>query len=46
MRTIERLRATAEGFDKSGEAMPDMEFDVDQVVQFLGEAYGEGVTGR
>ena len=29
------------GFDKSGEAMPDMEFDVDEVVAFLGGAYGE-----
>jgi pimeloyl-ACP methyl ester carboxylesterase len=29
------------GFDKSGEAAPDMEFDSDEVVQFLGPAYGE-----
>src|SRR5207247_4633880 len=26
---------------KSGEAMPDMEFDIDQVTAFLGAAYGE-----
>jgi len=29
------------GFNKSGEAMPDMEWDVDQIAEFLGPAYGE-----
>jgi pimeloyl-ACP methyl ester carboxylesterase len=29
------------GFDKSGEAVPDMEFDSEEVVQFLGPSYGE-----
>ena len=38
---VKRLVMISGGFDKSGEAAPDMEFDVDQVVQFLGEAYGE-----
>jgi len=38
---VNRLVMISGGFDKSGEAAPDMEFDVDQVVQFLGEAYGE-----
>jgi pimeloyl-ACP methyl ester carboxylesterase len=38
---VKRLVMISGGFDKSGEAVPDMEFDVDQVVQFLGGAYGE-----
>jgi pimeloyl-ACP methyl ester carboxylesterase len=38
---VDRLVLISGGFDKSGEAVPDMEFDVDQVVQFLGDAYGE-----
>jgi pimeloyl-ACP methyl ester carboxylesterase len=38
---VRRLVMISGGFDKSGEAAPDMEFDVDQVVQFLGSAYGE-----
>ena len=38
---VDRLVMISGGFDKSGEAAPDMEFDVDQVVQFLGTAYGE-----
>jgi pimeloyl-ACP methyl ester carboxylesterase len=38
---VRRLVLISGGYDKSGEAMPDMEFDVDQVVQFLGTAYGE-----
>ncbi|HEY4630519.1 MAG TPA: alpha/beta hydrolase [Blastococcus sp.] len=38
---VNRLVLISGGFDKSGESMPDMEFDVDQVVQFLGGAYGE-----
>jgi pimeloyl-ACP methyl ester carboxylesterase len=38
---VNRLVMISGGFDKSGEAMPDMEFDVDQVTQFLGGAYGE-----
>ena len=29
------------GFNKSGEAMPDMEWDVDQIFEFLGPTYGE-----
>ena len=38
---VNRLVMISGGYNKSGEAMPDMEFDVDEVVQFLGEAYGE-----
>jgi pimeloyl-ACP methyl ester carboxylesterase len=38
---VNRLVMISGGFDKSGEAAPDAEFDVDQVVQFLGTAYGE-----
>jgi len=38
---VNRLVIISGGFDKSGEAAPDVEFDVDQVVQFLGEPYGE-----
>ena len=38
---VNRLVIISGGFDKSGEAAPDVEFDVDQVVQFLGSSYGE-----
>jgi pimeloyl-ACP methyl ester carboxylesterase len=38
---VKRLVMISGGFDKSGEAMPDMEFDIDQVTEFLGAAYGE-----
>jgi pimeloyl-ACP methyl ester carboxylesterase len=38
---VQRLVMISGGFDKSGEAAPNMEFDTDQVVQFLGPAYGE-----
>jgi len=38
---VNRLVMISGGFDKSGEANPDMEFDVDAVVQFLGTSYGE-----
>jgi pimeloyl-ACP methyl ester carboxylesterase len=38
---VRRLVMISGGFDKSGEAAPDMEFDNDEVVQFLGPAYGE-----
>jgi pimeloyl-ACP methyl ester carboxylesterase len=38
---VNRLVMISGGFDKSGEAAPDTEFDVDQVVPFLGPAYGE-----
>jgi pimeloyl-ACP methyl ester carboxylesterase len=38
---VNRLVMISGGYDKSGEAMPDMEFDVDEVVRFLGRAYGE-----
>jgi pimeloyl-ACP methyl ester carboxylesterase len=38
---VNRLVMISGGFDKSGEATPDMGFDVDQVVGFLGKAYGE-----
>src|SRR5881396_1681003 len=38
---VKRLVMISGGFDKSGEAMPDMEFDIDQVTAFLGAAYGE-----
>lgn len=38
---VNRLVMISGGFDKAGEALPGMEFDVDQVVQLLGAAYGE-----
>ena len=38
---VKRLVMISGGFDKAGEAAPDMEFDTDEVVQFLGPAYGE-----
>jgi pimeloyl-ACP methyl ester carboxylesterase len=38
---VKRLVMISGGFDKSGEAAPDMEFDSAEVVQFLGPAYGE-----
>ncbi|NYJ05894.1 alpha/beta fold hydrolase [Petropleomorpha daqingensis] len=38
---IDRLVMISGGFDKSGEASPDMEFDAAAVVAFLGKAYGE-----
>ena len=38
---VARLVMISGGFDKSGEAAPDMEFDIDQVTQFLGPAYAE-----
>jgi pimeloyl-ACP methyl ester carboxylesterase len=38
---VNRLVMISGGYNKSGEAMPDMEFDVEQVVTFLGPAYGQ-----
>ena len=38
---VNRLVMISGGYDRSGEAMPEMELDVDQVGQFLGPAYGE-----
>jgi pimeloyl-ACP methyl ester carboxylesterase len=38
---VDRLVLISGGFDKSGEAAPDMPWDVDQIEAFLGEAYGE-----
>jgi pimeloyl-ACP methyl ester carboxylesterase len=38
---VARLVMISGGFDKSGEAAPEMEFDSDEVVAFLGPAYGE-----
>jgi len=38
---VKRLVMISGGFNKSGEAMPDVELDVDQVVAFLGPTYGE-----
>ena len=38
---VKRLVMISGGFDKSGEAMPDMEWDVEALTQFLGPAYGE-----
>jgi pimeloyl-ACP methyl ester carboxylesterase len=38
---VNRLVMVSGGFDKSGEAAPGMEFDLDAVVQFLGASYGE-----
>jgi pimeloyl-ACP methyl ester carboxylesterase len=38
---VKRLVAISCGFNKSGEAAPDAEWDVDQIAEFLGPAYGE-----
>jgi pimeloyl-ACP methyl ester carboxylesterase len=38
---VRRLVMISGGYDKSGEAVPDMDFDSAEVVQFLGPAYGE-----
>jgi pimeloyl-ACP methyl ester carboxylesterase len=38
---VKRLVTISGGFNKSGEAMPDMEWDVDQIFEFLGPSYGE-----
>jgi pimeloyl-ACP methyl ester carboxylesterase len=38
---VNRLVMISGGYNKSGEALPGMELDVDQVVPFLGPAYGE-----
>jgi len=38
---VNRLVMISGGYNKSGEAMPDVELDVEQVVPFLGPAYGE-----
>jgi pimeloyl-ACP methyl ester carboxylesterase len=38
---VKRLVMISGGFNKSGEAMPDMEWDVDQIFTFLGPTYGE-----
>ena len=38
---VKRLVMISGGYNKSGAAQPDVELDVDQVVAFLGKAYGE-----
>ncbi|QNE18051.1 alpha/beta hydrolase [Kribbella qitaiheensis] len=38
---VKRLVLISGGFNKSGQAGPEMEWDVDQIAQFLGPAYGE-----
>lgn len=38
---VKRLVMISGGFNKSGEAAPDMEWNVDQLAEFLGPAYGE-----
>ena len=38
---VNRLVMISGGFNKSGEAAPDVEWDVDQIAQFLGPAYAE-----
>jgi pimeloyl-ACP methyl ester carboxylesterase len=38
---VKRLVIISGGFNKSGEAMPDMEWNVEQITEFLGPAYGE-----
>jgi len=38
---VRRLVMISGGYNKSGAALPDVELDVDQVVGFLGKAYGE-----
>jgi pimeloyl-ACP methyl ester carboxylesterase len=38
---VKRLVLISGGFNKSGEAAPGMEWNVDELAQFLGPAYGE-----
>jgi pimeloyl-ACP methyl ester carboxylesterase len=38
---VKRLVLISGGYSKSGEAMPDMEWDVEQITAFLGPSYGE-----
>jgi pimeloyl-ACP methyl ester carboxylesterase len=38
---VKRLVLIGGGFNKSGEAMPDMDWNVDEIAKFLGPAYGE-----
>ena len=38
---VKRLVMISGGFNKRGEAMPDMEWDVEQLFEFLGPSYGE-----
>jgi len=38
---VKRLVLISGGFDKSGEAAPDMEWDVAAITSFLGSTYGE-----
>jgi pimeloyl-ACP methyl ester carboxylesterase len=38
---VKRLVLISGGFNKSGEAVPDMEWNVDELAQFLGPAHGE-----
>ena len=38
---VKRLVMISGGFNKSGGAMPDMEWNVDQLFEFLGPSYGE-----
>jgi pimeloyl-ACP methyl ester carboxylesterase len=38
---VKRLVMISGGYHKSGEAMPDAEWDVEQITQFLGPSYGE-----
>jgi pimeloyl-ACP methyl ester carboxylesterase len=38
---VQRLVMISGGFNKSGDAAPDAEWNVDQIAEFLGPAYGE-----
>jgi pimeloyl-ACP methyl ester carboxylesterase len=38
---VKRLVLISGGFNKSGEAAPNMEWNVDELARFLGPAYGE-----
>jgi pimeloyl-ACP methyl ester carboxylesterase len=38
---VKRLVMISGGFNKSGEAAPDAQWDVDQIFEFLGPTYGE-----
>ena len=38
---VNRLVLISGGFNKSGDAVPDAEWDVDQIFEFLGPSYGE-----
>ena len=43
---VKRLVMISGGFSKAGEAAPDMEWDVDEIAEFLGPCLRRGLAGR